>query len=509
MSHFDVVVVGSGSSGGVAAARLAEDPSAEVLLLEAGPDFPDEAVLPPLFSVSGGHRWIPAGVPELEWGYWDAPHPNGHRVRLARGRLVGGSSMVNGCVAVRGAPLDYDRWAAKGNAGWSWDKLLPYFKRIEHDADFGAEPYHGQGGPIHIRRYPESTWSPIHHAFHEGSLELGLREHPDLNAPDAYAGVVGPWPSNRLNEVRLGTLTTYIRRARRLPNFTLRGSCMVDRVLFDRERAVGVRYIDADGRSVDVGADTVILSAGAYGTPPILQRSGVGPRALLHSHGIEQVAELPVGAHLTDHPNAAIMVHSPILAENRGRIFLNNCRAPAEPGEEPLWQALAIPIDEVDGTAAVVLLVNRQDAEGHVAISSAEPAAPPHIDHGFNTRESDLRRFEAAWEFGRALVRTAPFRAAGAVDLSAHLSVEEIVATGVGTAQHPAGSCRMAPDERDGVVAPDLAVHGIDGLYVADASVFPDNLMNNINLTCYVIGEVVADRLRLRAGRPAEPVRAS
>ena len=257
VKHFDVVVVGSGSGGGVAAARLGEDPAAEVLLLEAGPDFPDEETLPPLFSVSGGHRWIPAGIPELDWGYWDQPHPNGHRVRLARGRLVGGSSMVNGCVAVRGAPLDYDRWAAKGNAGWSWAELLPYFMRIEHDAEFGSEPYHGEGGPIHIRRYPESTWSPVHHAFYEGSLELGLREHADLNAPDAYAGVVGPWPSNRLDEVRLGTLTTYIRQARRRPNFTLRADCLVDRVLLDGDRAVGVRYIDAAGRPVDVGAGTV------------------------------------------------------------------------------------------------------------------------------------------------------------------------------------------------------------------------------------------------------------
>jgi choline dehydrogenase len=506
VTSFDVVVVGSGSSGGAAAARIVEESDAEVLLLEAGPDFPDEEVLPPLFSVSGGHRWIPAGIPELDWGYWDAPHPNGHRVRLARGRLVGGSSMVNGCVAVRGAPFDYDRWAAMGNPGWSWDDLLPYFVRVEDDADFGAAPYHGRGGPIHIRRYPERTWSPIHHAFHEGALELGLREHPDLNAPDGVAGVVGPWPSNRLNEVRLGTLTTYIRHARRRPNFTLRAGCLVDRVLVDRGRATGVRYVDPDGRVVEVRASTVILSAGVYGTPPVLQRSGIGPRALLDRHGIAQVADLPVGDHLTDHPNAAILVHAPALAENRGRIFLNNCRGPAGPDGEPVWQALAIPIDEVEGTAAIVLLVNRQDAEGHLAITSTDPSAAPHIDHRFNTEASDLRRFEAAWEFGRALLRTAPFRAAGAVDLTAHLSVEEIVATGVGTAQHPAGTCRMAPD---GVVGPDLAVHGIEGLHVADASVFPDNLMNNINLTCYVIGEVVADRVLGRAAPVPTPAAAA
>lgn len=506
MEHFDVVVVGSGTSGGVIAARLSEDPACRVLLLEAGPDFPDEEELPPLFVVSGGQSWFPAGIPELDWGYWNEPLPNGHRVRLARGRLVGGSSMVNGCVAVRGAPFDYDRWAGFGNPGWAWDDLLPYFVEIENDLDFGHEPHHGSEGPIAIRRYPERHWDPIHHAFVEACVDLGLTYEPDLNAPHASVASVGPWPQNRLREVRLGTLVTYIRAARRRPNFTLRGNALADRVLLDGTRATGVRYVDGDGRVVDVGADRVVVACGAYSTPPLLQRSGIGPADHLRSLGIEPVLDLPVGHNLLDHPNCAIRFHAPALSERIGRLFLTNCRGPIGLGGEPEWQAMPIPWDEVDGTAGVIICLNRGEPEGTVLATSADPSAAPRIDHRYLAAEGDLVRFEHAFEFFREAIARPAFAQHGARELTAGVPAREIVATGVQTAQHPVGTCRMGPaDDPRTVVGPDLAVHGAEGLLVADSSIFPDNVMNNTNLTCFVIGEIAADVLQ---GTRLAPARA-
>jgi len=497
--RFDVVVVGSGSSGGVVAARLSENEHRTVLLLEAGPDFPYEEELPPLFAVSGGQCWIPAGIPELDWGFWDEPLANGHRVRLARGKLVGGSSMVNGCVAVRGAPFDYDRWESLGNPGWGWDDLLPYFVRIENDLDFGDEAYHGTDGPIAIRRWKPESWEPLNHAFVEACSELGLAERPDLNAPDANVASVGAWPQNRLNEVRLGTLVTYIRAARKRQNFTLRADALVDRVLLDGARATGVTYVDANGDETEVDAELVVLAGGVYSTPLVLQRSGIGPADDLRRLGVEPVADLPVGRNLLDHPNCGLRVHAPELAERRGRLFVTNCRGPAGLLGEPEWQAMPVPIDEVAGTAAFVICLNRGESEGRVLIRSSDPTEEPHIDHRYLSAERDFERFEHGWEFFRELIQRPVFRRYGVREVTEGQSPREIVARHVGTAQHPVGTCRMGPPEDPRTVVDHrLRVHGIEGLMVADSSIFPDNVMNNVNLTCYLIGEVAADLIEGR-----------
>ncbi|MBN9023576.1 MAG: GMC family oxidoreductase N-terminal domain-containing protein, partial [Rhizobiales bacterium] len=164
MESFDVVVIGAGSSGGVIAARLTEDPDCRVLLLEAGPDFPEEETRPPLFTVSGEHSWKTAAIPEFDWNFANTDRSGtlaGRKLWLPRGRLMGGTSMVNATIAARGAPFDFDRWAAMGNDGWSWDDLLPYFRRIETDRDFGDQPIHGDSGPLVIQRYRPESWAPV------------------------------------------------------------------------------------------------------------------------------------------------------------------------------------------------------------------------------------------------------------------------------------------------------------------------------------------------------------
>ena len=252
----------------------------------------------------------------------------------------------------------------------------------------------------------------------EGCLEMGFEETGDLNHPDAHSGVVGPWPNNRVNDMRLGTLVTYIRAARGRENLFIRGDAMVDRVLFSGNRAAGVRYIDAAGDVIEVSAGLVVLCAGAYGTPLILQRSGVGPSGDLRRVGIDPVLDLPVGLQLMDHPGCAFMIHAPSLADLTGCPRPVDCRGPLGDLGEPEWQAFAGPFDEVAGHIFVNVNLTRQDAKGKVSVQSADPFDKPLITYRFGDSGKDIDRFEHGFSFCRELVATSAFTKSGAKDLN-------------------------------------------------------------------------------------------
>ena len=273
--EYDDIIVGGGSAGAVLAARLSEEPARRVLLLEAGPDYATLESTPA--DLQDGWRM---SLRAHDWGLTAEAVP-GRAIPYPRGRVIGGSSAVNATIALRGVPADYDEWAALGNDEWSWAKVLPHFRRLEDDPE-GAAELHGRGGPIAIRRWRPDELIPVQRAFFEVCRRLGFPEVTDHNHPEATG--VGPFPQNRRDRLRLSTAIAYLLPARHRPNLTIRPHCLVNRVLFAGDRAVGVD-IGAGGEPEQVRGRRITLAAGAIGSPAILLRSGIGPKAALAELG--------------------------------------------------------------------------------------------------------------------------------------------------------------------------------------------------------------------------------
>jgi choline dehydrogenase len=515
---WDVIVVGAGSAGAPFAVRAAER-GLRVLLLEAGPDYRSSEMAEVWRSPNPMRALLdPVATADLIWPGLDAARTDKQApAPFWRGRGVGGSSAVNGQIAIRPPMLDFAEWAAAGCVGWAPDDVLPYFAELEDDEEFGDEPYHGRGGPIPIHRTPRSSWGAVDRALHGAGLAAGFGWAPDVNAPGATG--VSPYPINSRNGRRVTTNDAYLEAARSSSTLTVRGDSLVDRVLFSDGRATGVVVV-RDGQVSTEHADRVVLSAGAVHSPAILLRSGVGPAAELRGLGIDVVADLPVGRGLQDHPVIAVAI--PLNAESAvgspDDRHTNVCirytsDSPYAQDNDVLITAgnqnvLAMEIADLSfGAGAFHMWANQVHSRGAVTLTSTDPAAQPEVRERMLSDQRDLARMRGATRQLVDLAMSPEVRAiaAGPLDrlngrlfavLDHDAELDDFLLRTAFDAQHPTSTCRMgSPDDPTSVVDPGCRVLGIDGLQVVDASVLPSVPRANTNLTAIMVGELAVDRL--------------
>ncbi|GAA4857181.1 GMC family oxidoreductase [Saccharopolyspora cebuensis] len=511
---WDLIVVGAGSAGAVVAARAAGR-GHRVLLLEAGPDV-RPATLPEVWRSPNPVRALrdpAAGTHLLQRGLLSRRTEAQSATPYFQGRGTGGSSSINGQIAIRPPMADFTDWAAAGCTGWAPEDVLPHLRGLEDDEEFGDAPWHGRGGPIPVHRTPRERWGAVDAALCDAAVAAGYGWAPDLDAPGA-AGA-SPYPVNSRGGRRVTTCDAYLEPARALPELTVRCGAVVDRVLLSGSRAVGVRVL-VDGAMTEEFADRVVLSAGAVHSPAILQRSGFGPAERLRALGVDVVADLPAGRGLQDHPSAFVgMPLQPRWAAGPDERHTNVCvrwSSGAAPGDLMFvacnQNVLALSrADGRDGAGALLVWGNQVHSRGEVLLDSADPLAQPVLEQRMLSDPRDRQRLRTGVRALLDLARGDRVRdlTDGTFDeVNADLlaavdddrALDEHLLRTATDAQHLSSSCRMgAPDDPDAVVDPDCRVLAAEGLHVADASVLPSCPRANTHFATIAVGEVLADRL--------------
>ncbi len=488
----DTVILGAGSAGAVIAARATERADRQVLLVEAGPDYLEGAL--PADLRDGTRNSMRAH----DWHFRHQPTPGQISFAFPRGRVMGGSSAVNTCIALRGQPYDYDEWASRGLPEWAFERCLPAFKSLEHDLDMDDEG-HGKTGPIPIRRHPPSELGPWQAAFLESCKALRFPACRDHNgpAPSGYA----PHPMNKIKGERMSAARCYLTpEVRARENLTLRPRTLVRRVLSENRRVTGVEVV-TDGRASVIATSRVILSAGAIATPGILLRSGIGPRAKVERVGAKQVMELPaVAARLLDHPGAAIilasrerrwdrrqpMIQTMLRFTSKGSRYANDMQI--QPGS-------GLPMISLPGVS-LMCCVGKPEGHGSIEFTSADPESKPRIDSQLLVHPADRARAVEAMLLAYDLCRTSPMKEMvrflwpGERVLRDRAAMHAWIVKSCDSGYHPCGTVPMgAEDDPEAAVDQYGRVRGMTGLWVADASIMPTVPSVNTNVPTLMIGE--------------------
>src|SRR5258708_6513093 len=526
VTEFDYVIVGAGSAGCVLANPPTADGKNSVLLLEAGP--------------KDSHVWIhiPLGYARLfkektvNWMYQTEPEPglNGRAVFQPRGKVLGGSSSINGLLYVRGQHEDYDRWRQLGNAGWGFDDILPYFKKAENQAR-GADDFHGAGGPLPVSDLTHAD--PLSAAFIEAAAETGIPKNPDFNGVTQEGA--GFFQTTTRRGRRASTAVAYLRPAKSRENLHVETSALAQRIVFDGRRAVAVEYRKEGSSRTARARKEILISSGAYNSPQLLQLSGVGPSELLRKHGIDVVLDAPGGGHdLQDHMQVRVVmrctkpitlndvVNSPvrkvmaglryaalrtgplsIAAGTSGAFFKTSPRL-ATPDIQIHFlpfstDKMGEKLHSFSGFTASVCQL-RPESRGSLRIRSADPAVPPEIRINYLATETDRRAFIDGIRILRKVLASPALKpyAVGEVDPGSNAARDDALLDfcrqrGT-TVYHPTSTCRMGNDPL-AVVDQRLRLRGIEGLRVVDASIMPDLVSGNTNAPVIMIAEKASDMI--------------
>lgn len=494
IKKYDFIIVGGGSAGAVMASRLSENNSKNILLIEGGNAYQSWDYPSAIYSANN-----PGGDAAHNWGFQSEPTPYGNKIDLPRGKVLGGSSAINGAVALRARPQDFKNWNLQG---WSYEEILPYYKKLE-SSDSGDKDLHGFDGPLPVRQLLRSDLTSVQRAFVDATVNIGYKLIEDFDSKDANG--VGPYRMNVVNGVRVNTGMAYLsNEVRKRENLTILPQSIADRVLFDGKKAIGILLANGE----EFFANEIILSGGTYGSAAILLRSGIGAKADLEQLSIPVIADLPVGKNVKDHP-----FHYAAFALNKEMV-----ESKTPPIAAKLWTS-AFDTDELDihitathlfpdeysPTQSGIVLgvaVTTPNSKGKVWIETTDPNINPKVDLNFLEDKEDTRRMIEGAKIARRIAAAAPFsqfihsEIAPGILVQTDEDLEVAIKQNIASYAHPTSSAPMGYfSSKEAVVDLEGRVHHVEGLRVVDASIFPDIISVATNITVIAVAERIADKI--------------